>query len=100
VCVCVCALAAAHTTAHGSEVSRSQPLPLNCICVYTCVCVCCTVQDGRTPLHFVSGEGYTETAALLIEKGADVMIQSNVCVCVRVCAVVVADCCSVISIVM
>ena len=36
------------------------------------------VQDGRTPLHYAAMIGHTATAALLLEKGADVHAKNNV----------------------
>jgi ankyrin repeat protein len=34
-------------------------------------------SGGRTPLHFASDNGHTDTASMLIEKGADIHEKDN-----------------------
>ena len=39
------------------------------------------MQEGRTPLYYAASNGHAATAALLLEKGADVRAKTNVSGC-------------------
>ena len=42
------------------------------------------MQDGRTPLHDAALHGYSSTAKVLLEAGAEVMARTEVSSCVSI----------------
>ena len=39
------------------------------------------MQDGSTALHLAADGGHSDCVQFLIQKGADVGIKNNVCIC-------------------